>query len=69
MRERSERGSAIAVGALYIAATVAGVLSKVVSGSSLLGPLRPGHLRRPRNERDAGGSGGVPPAGQGIQSA
>ena len=38
MRRRSERGSATAVGVLYIAATVAGVLSKVVSGSSLAGP-------------------------------
>ena len=38
MRVRSERGSAIAVGVLYIAATVAGVLSKVVSGTSLAGP-------------------------------
>ena len=38
MRVRSEQGSAIAVGVLYIAATVAGVLSKVVSGTSLAGP-------------------------------
>ena len=38
MRVRSERGSAIAVGVLYIAATVAGVLSKVVSGTSLADP-------------------------------
>jgi hypothetical protein len=38
MRVRSERGSAIAVGVLYIAATVAGVLSQVVSGTSLAGP-------------------------------
>jgi hypothetical protein len=37
MRIRSERNSAIAVGALYIAATVAGVMSKVVSGSLLGG--------------------------------
>jgi len=38
MRIRSERGSAIAVGALYIAATAAGVLSKVVSGDVPQGP-------------------------------
>jgi len=38
MRIRSERSSAIAVGVLYIAATVAGVLSKVVSGPSIAGP-------------------------------
>lgn len=38
MRVRSERGSAIAVGVLYIAATVAGVLSMVAGGSLLGGP-------------------------------
>ena len=35
---RAERKSAIAVGVLYIAATVAGVLSMVAGGSMLGGP-------------------------------
>lgn len=38
MRVRSERTSAIAVGALYVAATVAGLSSKALSGSLLQGP-------------------------------
>ncbi len=44
MRVRSERGSAIAAGVLYLVATLAGVASKVVGGSAIGGPGVTGDL-------------------------